>query len=188
MIWYLKCFNIIRKIMKRFHIKLLLLLSKQKIPFSLLWKPNCHLPKNTRKSRCRPTTRYLFKRLKYISLQNLTRLNVWILRIIDGCEISNLIVCDNSDFQSALTIGRVLLLHSAKVFGSLPITESNALNGQTIIRQTFFDNLPPEFDRKTYLVVAEKLKIPAKTAEKYISPFCISRQLKHLAHDSYGNP
>ena len=69
------------------------------------------------------------------------------LRIIDGCEISNLIVCDNSDFQSALTMGRVLLQHTAKVFGSLPTTESNAPNGQTVIRQTFFDNLPPEFDR-----------------------------------------
>ena len=110
------------------------------------------------------------------------------LRIIDGCEISNLIVCDNSDFQSALTMGRVLLQHTAKVFGSLPTTESNALNGQTVIRQTFFDNLPPEFDRKTYLAVAEKLKISAKTAEKYISRFCIGGQLKHLAHDSYGKP
>lgn len=110
------------------------------------------------------------------------------LRIIDGCEISNLIVCDNSDFQSALTIGRVLLQHTAKVFDSLPTTESNAQNGQTVIRQTFLDNLPPMFDRKTYLTVAEKLKIPPKTAEKYISKFCFGGLLKHLAHDSYGKP
>jgi hypothetical protein len=110
------------------------------------------------------------------------------LRIIDGGQISNLIVCDDSDFQSALTMGRVLLQHTAKVFGSLPTTESNAPNGQTVIRQTFLDNLPPEFDRKTYLAVAEKLKIPAKTAEKYISKFCVGGFLKHLAHDSYGKP
>ena len=110
------------------------------------------------------------------------------LRIIDGGQISNLIVCDDSDFQSALTMARVLLQHTAKVFGSLPTTESNAPNGQTVIRQTFLDNLPPEFDRKTYLSVAEKLKIPAKTAEKYISKFCVGGLLKHLAHDSYGKP
>lgn len=110
------------------------------------------------------------------------------LRIIDGGQISNLIVCDDSDFQSSIIMARVLLQHTAKVFGSLPTTESNAPNGQTVIRQTFLDNLPPEFDRKTYLAVAEKLKIPAKTAEKYISKFCVGGFLKHLAHDSYGKP
>lgn len=110
------------------------------------------------------------------------------LRIIDGGQISNLIVCDDSDYQSSIIMARVLLQHTAKVFGSLPTTESNAPNGQTVIRQTFLDNLPPEFDRKTYLAVAEKLKIPAKTAEKYISKFCVGGLLKHLAHDSYGKP
>ena len=110
------------------------------------------------------------------------------LRIIDGGQISNLIVCDDSDFQSSIIMARVLLQHTAKVFGSLPTTESNAPNGQTVIRQTFLDNLPPEFDRKTYLAVAEKLKIPAKTADKYISKFCVGGFLKHLAHDSYGKP
>lgn len=110
------------------------------------------------------------------------------LRIIDGGQISNLIVCDDSDFQSSIIMARVLLQHTAKVFGSLPTTESNAPNGQAVIRQTFLDNLPPEFDRKTYLAVAEKLKIPAKTAEKYISKFCVGGLLKHLAHDSYGKP
>lgn len=109
------------------------------------------------------------------------------LRIIDGGQISNLIVCDDSDFQTAITMARVLLQHTAKVFDSLPAAET-ATNGNapTIIKQTFLDNLPPEFDRKTYLAVAEKLKIPPKTAEKYISRFCVGGQLKHLAHDSYG--
>lgn len=112
-----------------------------------------------------------------------------LLRIIDGKEPSNLIVCDDSDFRTAITMARMLLQHTAKVFGSLPPTETTA-NGNipTIIKQTFFDNLPPEFDRKTYLAVAEKLKIPAKTAEKYISKFCVGGLLKHLAHDSYDKP
>ena len=109
------------------------------------------------------------------------------LRIIDGGQNSNLIVCDDSDFQTAITMARVLLQHTAKVFGSLPAIETTANgNATTIIKQTFLDNLPPEFDRKTYLAVAEKLKIPHKTAEKYINRFCVGGQLKHLAHDSYG--
>ncbi len=111
------------------------------------------------------------------------------LRIIDGGQISNLIVCDDSDFQTAITMARVLLQHTAKVFGSLLATETTTNgNAPTIIKQTFLDNLPPEFDRKTYLAVAEKFKIPPKTAEKYISRFCVGGQLKHLAHDSYGKP
>lgn len=111
------------------------------------------------------------------------------LRIIDSGNIATLIVCDDSDFQSAITMARVLLQHTAKVFGSLPTTESNnAANGQTVIKQTFLNNLPTEFDRKTYLFVAEKLKIPPKTAEKYISKFCMSGLLRHLAHDRYGKP
>ena len=111
------------------------------------------------------------------------------LRIIDGEPISNLIVCNDSDFQTAITMARVLLQHTARVFCSLPPTE-RAANGNTptIIKQTFLDNLPPEFDRKTYLAIAEKLKIPAKTAEKHIAKFCVGGQLKHLAHDSYGKP
>ena len=111
------------------------------------------------------------------------------LHIIDGGQISNLIVCDDSDFQTAITMARVLLQHTAIVFGSLPSTET-ATNGKTptIIKQTFLDNLPPDFDRKTYFAVAEKLKIPPKTADKYISRFCTSGQLRHLAHDSYGKP
>ena len=110
------------------------------------------------------------------------------LRIIDEKELTNLIVCDDSDFQTAITMARVLLRHTAKVFSYLPTTGSNAPNGQSVIRQAFLDNLPPEFDRKTYLTVAEKLKIPPTTAEKYISRFCFGGQLKHLAHDSYGKP
>lgn len=109
------------------------------------------------------------------------------LRIIDGGQISNHIVCDDSDYQTAITMARVLLQHTAKVFGFLPTTKTVANgNAPTIIKQNFLDNLPPEFDRKTYLAVAEKLNIPSKTAEKYISRFCDSGQLKHLAHDSYG--
>ena len=111
------------------------------------------------------------------------------LRIIDNGNIANLIVCDDCDFRTALTMADVLLQHTAKVYGSLPTTEStNAANGQTVIKQTFLDNLPTEFDRKTYLSVAEKLKIPPKTAEKYVSKFCVGGLLRHLAHDHYGKP
>lgn len=111
------------------------------------------------------------------------------LRIIDGGEISNLIVCNDADFQTAIGMARVLLQHTAKVFGMLPTaqTASNQ-NATTIIKQNFLDNLPTEFDRQTYLTVAQKLKIPDKTAEKHIRNFCRAGQLRHLAHNRYGKP
>ena len=86
-------------------------------------------------------------------------------------------------------MARVLLQHTAKVFGMLPTaqTASNQ-NATTIIKQNFLDNLPTEFDRQTYLTVAQKLKIPDKTAEKHIRNFCRAGQLRHLAHNRYGKP
>ena len=51
---------------------------------------------------------------------------------------------------------------------------------------TFFDSLPSEFNRRTYLSIAERHHVAPKTAEKYIRKFCTTGQLKHLAHDSYS--
>jgi len=86
------------------------------------------------------------------------------LRIIDGGQISSLIVCDDSDFQVAKTMAQVLLQHTAKIYCTLPTSESTSTNsGTTIIKQAFFDNLPLEFDRQTYLSVADRLKIPPTT-------------------------
>ena len=109
------------------------------------------------------------------------------LRLMDGKPIQSVIVCDDTDFRTSLIMARVLLQHTANVFGQLPSTDSNATRGTvTVLCQTFFDSLPSEFNRRTYLSIAERLHIAPKTAEKYIRKFCTTGQLKHLAHDSYS--
>ncbi|MBR6438630.1 MAG: DUF3987 domain-containing protein [Bacteroidales bacterium] len=109
------------------------------------------------------------------------------LRIMDGKSIESVIVCDDVDFRTSLIMARVLLQHTAHVFGQLPSTDSNATRGTvTVLCQTFFDSLPSEFNRRTYLSIAERLHVAPKTAEKYIRKFCTTGQLKHLAHDSYS--
>ena len=109
------------------------------------------------------------------------------LRIMDGKPIESVIVCDDTDFRTSLIMARVLLQHTAHVFGQLPSTDSNATRGTvTVLCQTFFDSLPSEFNRRTYLSIAERLHIAPKTAEKYIRKFCTTGQIKHLAHDSYS--
>ena len=109
------------------------------------------------------------------------------LRLMDGKPIQSVIVCDDTDFRTSLIMARVLLQHTAHVFGQLPSTDSNATRGTvTVLCQTFFDSLPSEFNRRTYLSIAEHLHVAPKTAEKYIRKFCTTGQLKHLAHDSYS--
>ena len=111
------------------------------------------------------------------------------LRLMDGKPIQSVIVCDDTDFRTSLIMARVLLQHTAHVFGRLPSTDSNATRGTvTVLCQTFFDSLPSEFNRRTYLSIAERLHVAPKTAEKYIRKFCTTGQLKHLAHDSYSKP
>lgn len=111
------------------------------------------------------------------------------LRLMDGQPIQSVIVCDDTDFRTSLIMARVLLLHTAHVFGQLPSTDSNATRGTvTVLCQTFFDSLPSEFNRRIYLSIAERLHIAPKTAEKYIRKFCTTGQIKHQAHDSYIKP
>lgn len=111
------------------------------------------------------------------------------LRLMDGKPLESVIVCDDTDFRTSLIMARVLLQHTAHVFGQLPSTDTNSTRGTvTVLCQTFFDSLPSEFNRRTYLSIAERLHIAPKTAEKYIRKFCTTGQIKHLAHDSYTKP
>lgn len=110
------------------------------------------------------------------------------LRIIDNGNIGSTIVATDADFNTALTMARVLLKHTAHVFGSLPTSESSSANAPTVIRQSYLRALPSEFDRQTYLAIADRLGIPPKTAEKYIARYCTDNQLHHLAHGKYAKP
>jgi hypothetical protein len=105
------------------------------------------------------------------------------VRILDYGEIASLIVCTDDDFQSALAMVKVLLQHTAFVFESLP--EVKASNSTAEVKQQFYELLPPEFDRKTYLSAAQNLNITAKSAERYIRQWCNKAKLLHPSHDRY---
>jgi hypothetical protein len=110
------------------------------------------------------------------------------LRIFDDGNISSTLVCNDNDFRSSLAMVKVLLLHTAKVFQTLPRqnSPSSSSNEPELLRQQFLDRPPPEFNRQTYLAVAQKLDIPPKTAERYISHFCKNGKLIHIMHDKYS--
>src|SRR5690625_6194333 len=64
---------------------------------------------------------------------------------------------------------KVLVKHSSKVFGELPQEETKPTRMNR--KEKFLYALPRNFNRQKYLEVAKSLKIPAKTAEGYITSF-----------------
>ncbi len=109
------------------------------------------------------------------------------LRLMDGQSVADVIVCNDTDFRTSLIMAEVLIRHAANVFSKLPTADGTASSvGNTIVRQKFYDQLPSEFSRQTYLTVATSLGIPIKTAEKQIARLCEKGLLKHLSQGKYG--
>ena len=105
------------------------------------------------------------------------------LRIMDNGEVRSPLVCSDTDFTIAMDMVKVLVQHAAHVFQQLP--SDTAAKGKPNQKQQFLNMLPAEFDRQTYLSVAEKLKIPAKTAEKQIARFAKAGLINHYAQNQY---
>ena len=55
-------------------------------------------------------------------------------------------------------------------------------------KTTLFDNLPPTFDRTTYIQIAQRLCIPESTADKQIARFVTEKLLVRQTHDNYAKP
>ena len=105
------------------------------------------------------------------------------LRIMDDGDMHSPLVCRDNDFNTALSMVKILVQHAAQVFQQLPSEAiTTAPKNQ---KQQFLDELPKEFCRKDYLTVAHKLGIPDKTAEKHIKRFATSGLINHYAHDKY---
>jgi len=108
------------------------------------------------------------------------------LRIMDDGDICSPLVCRDNDFNTALSMVKILVQHAAQVFQQLPSEAvTTAPKNQ---KQQFLDELPKEFCRKDYLSVANKLGIPDKTAEKHIKRFSVNGLIIHFAHDKYKKP
>lgn len=105
------------------------------------------------------------------------------LRIMDDGDIHSPLVCRDNDFNTALSMVKILVQHAAQVFQQLPSEAVTTVPKNQ--KQQFLDELPKEFCRKDYLTVAHKLGIPDKTAEKHIKRFATNGLIIHFAHDKY---
>ena len=99
------------------------------------------------------------------------------LRMKETGEFPESLVCSDEDFNTALTISRVLAVHMAKIFDELSLTDGarSANVIKTARQKMFYAALPEEFDRQGYLEVAQQIGVPSSTAEKWIHAFCVEK-------------
>ena len=110
------------------------------------------------------------------------------LRMMDNSELTNDLVCEDEDFDVALTMCRTLAIHTARVFdelSSIELSRSTSV-AKSSKRQSFFAALPDDFDRQDYLEAAERTGVPPSTAEKWIRAFCAEDgPLEKVEHGRY---
>lgn len=105
------------------------------------------------------------------------------LRILETGDFSQEVVCEQQDFESALKIAHILLIHANHVFKQLPAPAAN--NQIKNRKDRFFELFPKAFNRQDYLKVADELNIPDKTAQAYITAFVKEGKLDRDKQDNY---
>lgn len=113
------------------------------------------------------------------------------LRIMEDGDCSTTRECEDTDFQNVLDLVTVLTQHSSKVFNDLPA--DSPVTSKNNRKEKFLEMLSETFTRTDYLTIADKLTIPHKTAEGYITAFTktglIHREMngKYLNTSKQGN-
>ena len=92
-----------------------------------------------------------------------------VLRLLETGDLPTQIICEERDFQNAIAVTEVLILHAKKVFSELP--QSAPAIKRENREERFYNSLSNTFSRKDYVEAAESLNIPDKTAQNYISKY-----------------
>ena len=110
------------------------------------------------------------------------------LRMMEDCNFSTLRYVRADDFTTAMTISSVLQQHMLRVISELPKkTMPRTPVGQTkdtILLQTFWDNLHDEFEAKDFKEIATSIGLTIPTAERYIRAWTGTR-LEKVARGRY---
>ena len=95
------------------------------------------------------------------------------IRMMETGKFTTELICTGEDFRTAINIIHTLAVHMTRIFDEMSAknnTRSAAL-AKSAKRQKFYSALPEEFGRKEYIDAANKVGVPVKTAEKWISRF-----------------
>ena len=99
----------------------------------------------------------------------------------------NLDVCPDVDFQTALTIGNILLQHMALAFRFIDGGSQNVIPDIKPLdrRQLLFEQLPEEYSTGTLIVVAKDQGVPKRTAERWNDGWLNDGLVKKEKHGQY---
>lgn len=107
-----------------------------------------------------------------------------ILRSFEDGTISNIVICDDQDFESALIIANILKAHTAFVFEHNISSDYNAkLKPEP---QRYYQALPDDFKRSEANSVAAKIGLHPKTGEKYLDDYLSKNMLTRVKHGHYS--
>lgn len=108
------------------------------------------------------------------------------LRIMEDGEITQQLVCSDTDFENTLLMITVLVKHSNYVYTQ--IAQEKYTPKPKNKKELFLENLPAQFNRQGYLAVAISLGITDKSAQRYIKEFKDAGIIHYDGHDNYTNP
>ncbi len=109
-----------------------------------------------------------------------------ILRLAGKNELPELVYCSDVDFTSSMTIARVALSHTVRVYRELSSNElahpaaEGAGRKQELLRL-----MPDEFDTAMAQEFAQRLSIPRRSAERYLAEWTKAGVLEKVAFGRY---
>ena len=108
------------------------------------------------------------------------------LRLADRKTLPELIYCSDQDFHSAMTIARVALGHTVRVYHELTSHELASIAAEGAGRKKeLLRQLPDEFDTAMAQEFAQRLSIPRRTAERYLTDWKKDGTLEKVAFGRY---
>lgn len=109
-----------------------------------------------------------------------------ILRLAGKNELPELVYCSDEDFTSSMTIARVALSHTVRVYRELSSNElAHPASEGAGRKQELLRLLPDEFDTAMAQEFAQRLSIPRRSAERYLAEWTKAGVLEKVAFGRY---
>ena len=105
------------------------------------------------------------------------------LRILETGDFSEKQICSDVDFQTALSMVKILVKHSSHVYSELP--EDIQPVGKKNKKVQFLDKLPEKFSHQDFIDLAKSISIAERTAVRYITDFCEKGLIRREIQGTY---
>lgn len=92
------------------------------------------------------------------------------MRIPETGDFSTCQQCNDEDFQTSLSIIKVMVLHASYIVSQLPTEEKTEKRGNK--KSKFYEGLGERFTTKDFVELAKGFSIPERTAKRYVALFC----------------